>query len=146
MIRKILSRILSFSTDKEFASELEQLVVQTGYKNRSMFLRDASIFFAEASLKGDLSGMQDDLEVEGTAVIYYQHGVENKLMDLRHSHSINNSSYHQNCLTTSHTCVDTMQISGNAGSIRDAIERLKNTKDVDCVKFITAPSRSAGCC
>jgi len=141
-----MSRVLSFSTDKEFANKLDYLIEQSGYKNRSMFLRDASIHFAEAALRGDLNVISDDEEIEGTAVIYYQHGVENKLLELRHSHSINVSSYHHNCLSASHTCVDTMQIRGQAKQVRSAIDKLKNTKDVDRVEFICAPARETGCC
>ncbi len=141
-----MSRILSFSTDKEFALRLDQLISQTGYNNRSMFLRDASIHFAEATLRGDLDTMEEEIEIEGTAVIYYQHDVENKLTEMRHSDSIIVSSYHHNCLTESHTCVDTMQIRGKAGNIREMVEKLKNTHDVDRVEFVAAPLREVGCC
>ncbi len=141
-----MSRILSFSTDKEFAVRLDQLISQTGYNNRSMFLRDASIHFAEATLRGDLDTMEEEVEIEGTAVIYYQHDVENKLTEMRHSDSIIVSSYHHNCLTESHTCVDTMQIRGKAGNIREMVEKLKNTHDVDRVEFVAAPLREDGCC
>ncbi|MBP51343.1 MAG: hypothetical protein CMA68_04625 [Euryarchaeota archaeon] len=141
-----MSRILSFSTDKEFALRLDQLISQTGYNNRSMFLRDASIHFAEATLRGDLDTMEEEMEIEGTAVIYYQHDVENKLTEMRHSDSIIVSSYHHNCLTESHTCVDTMQIRGKAGNIREMVEKLKNTHDVDRVEFVAAPLREVGCC
>jgi len=141
-----MSRILSFSTDKDFARELEHMIKITGYKNRSMFLRDASLHFAEQIQRGDLSTIDDCEAIEGTLVIYYQHGVENKLTELRHSHSITVSSYHHNCLSESHTCVDTMLISGQANAIKTAINNLNNTKDVDRVSFITAPMRSSGCC
>ena len=143
---EFMSRILSFSTDKEFANQLETLVKKSGYRNRSMFLRDASVHFSDAIMRGDLNSMDAEYVVEGTAVIYYQHGVENKLMELRHSHSIEITSYNHNCLTTSHTCVDTMQIKGEVKSIRDAIERLQNTKDIDRIEFIAAPIREEGCC
>jgi metal-responsive CopG/Arc/MetJ family transcriptional regulator len=111
-----------------------------------MFLRDASIHFAEATLRGDLDTMEEEMEIEGTAVIYYQHDVENKLTEMRHSDSIIVSSYHHNCLTESHTCVDTMQIRGKAGNIREMVEKLKNTHDVDRVEFVAAPLREVGCC
>jgi len=111
-----------------------------------MFLRDASIHFAEATLRGDLDTMEEEVEIEGTAVIYYQHDVENKLTEMRHSDSIIVSSYHHNCLTESHTCVDTMQIRGMAGNIREMMEKLKNTHDIDRVEFVAAPLREVGCC
>ena len=141
-----MSQIITFSVDKEFASRLDDFIQKTGYKNRSMFLRDASLHFADASLRGDLDSMDAKQEIEGTAVVYFQHHVENKLADLRHSSLFKITSYHHNCLATSHTCVDTMQVSGKAGAIREMINGLRNTKDVDRVEFISAPFREDGCC
>ena len=141
-----MSRILSFSTDNTFAMQLTRLISESGYKNRSMFLRDASLHFAEAKRRGDLETMEDNVILEGTIVIYYQHGVENKLMELRHSHEIDVFSFHHNCLTESHSCVDTMQVRGSASSFRNMIDKLNNTQDVDKVSFISAPMREDGCC
>ena len=141
-----MSRVLSFSTDKEFANQLEHLIKQSGYKNRSLFLRDASLHFAEAQQRGELISMEDNIILEGTIIIYYQHGVENKLMELRHSHEIEVFSFHHNCLTASHTCVDVMQVKGSAQSFRTVIDYLNNTRDVDKVNFIAAPMRDKGCC
>ena len=141
-----MSVIFSFSADKEFAAQLDQLIKESGYKNRSMFLRDATSHFTEATKRGDLNTMDDDVKLEGTLVIYYQHGVENKLMEIRHAHSIKVHSFHHNCLTESHTCVDTMQLNGKAKMIRKIVETLKNIQDIDRVEFIAAPMRSKGCC
>ena len=141
-----MSRVISFSGDKEFASRLDSLIEDSGYRNRSMFLRDASLHFADANRGGDLSMMDPDSVTEGVLVIFYQHGVESKILDIRHSNSIQGSSYNHNCLTESHTCVDTMQIRGEAGSVREIVERLKNTNDVDRISFVSAPLREAGCC
>ena len=140
-----MNRVISFSGDEEFLGSLDSMVESTGYRNRSMFLRDASLHFAEAS-RGDLSTMEDDSKTEGVLVIFYQHGVETKILDIRHSHSIEVSSFHHNCLKESHTCVDTMQISGTAGAVKDAISRLRSTQDVDRVSFVSAPLRESGCC
>mgnify|MGYP002636012919 FL=1 len=141
-----MSRIMSFSTDNEFAKLLDSLIESSGYKNRSMFLRDASMYFAEVTQKGDLSTMKSSETIEGTLVIYYQHGVESKLSELRHSHSISVSSYHHNCLTESHTCVDTMQINGDVKSLKEVVSGLRNTQDIDRVVFVSAPMRQDGCC
>ena len=54
-----MSRIISFSSDKEFAKQLEALVKKSGYKNRSMFIRDASIHFCDAMTRGDIFSMAD---------------------------------------------------------------------------------------
>ena len=111
-----------------------------------MFLRDASIHFAEQTMRGDLSEMDDGLLIEGTAVVYFQHNVENKLAEIRHSGSVEISSYHHNCLPSSHSCVDTMQVSGTADSIREMVTELRNIQDVDRVVFVPAPERVDGCC
>ena len=140
-----MSRIVSFSGDNEFLDSLDSMIEETGYKNRSMFLRDASMQFADSS-RGDLSSMGDEMDTEGVLVIFYQHGVESKILDIRHSHSVEVSSFHHNCLTESHTCVDTLQIKGSASSLREIVSRLRNTKDVDRVSFIPAPVRESGCC
>ncbi len=141
-----MSQIITFSVDREFASRLDNFIEQTGYKNRSMFLRDASLHFADFSLRGDFESMDANQEIDGTAVVYFQHHVEHKLAELRHSKLFKITSYHHNCLATSHTCVDTMQVSGRAGAIRDMINDLRNTRDVDRVEFISAPFRETGCC
>ncbi|HJM13245.1 MAG TPA: hypothetical protein QF641_01980 [Candidatus Thalassarchaeaceae archaeon] len=140
-----MSRIISFSGDNEFLDSLDSMIEETGYKNRSMFLRDASMQFADSS-RGDLSSMGDEMDTEGVLVIFYQHGVESKILDIRHSHSVEVSSFHHNCLTGSHTCVDTLQIKGSAISLREIVSRLRNTKDVDRVSFVPAPVRESGCC
>ncbi len=141
-----MSQIITFSVDKEFAGRLDGIIQQTGYKNRSLFLRDASIHFADFSIRGDLESVDENRQVEGTAIVYFQHHVEHKLAELRHSDKFQITSYHHNCLATSHTCVDTMQVSGEAGSIRDMIKDLRNINDVDKVEFILAPFRDSGCC
>lgn len=141
-----MSQIITFSVDKEFAGRLDGIIQQTGYKNRSLFLRDASIHFADFSIRGDLESVDENRQVDGTAIVYFQHHVEHKLAELRHSEKFQITSYHHNCLATSHTCVDTMQVSGEAGSIRDMIKDLRNINDVDKVEFILAPFRDSGCC
>mgnify|MGYP001274629498 FL=1 len=141
-----MSQIITFSVDKEFAARLDGFIQETGYNNRSLFLRDASIHFADVSIRGDLESIDENRHVEGTAVVYFQHHVENKIADLRHSDQFQITSYHHNCLSTSHTCVDTMQVSGEAGAIRGMITELRNINDVDKVEFILAPFRDSGCC
>lgn len=141
-----MSRIVSFSTDTDFAERLSDLVEKTGYKNRSMFLRDASIHFADDIMRGDLENMQEEIEIEGTAVVYFQHDVENKLSEIRHSGNVNVSSYNHTSLPDSHCCVDTMQVKGKAGSIKRMISQIRNVENVDRVEFIGAPDREDGCC
>ena len=90
--------------------------------------------------------MKDNEEVEGLIIIYYQHGIEQKLLNVRHSNGLKITSYNHSCLTHSHTCVDTMQAFRNAKEYRVVIEKLQNTPNVDKVVFVSAPMRDNGCC
>ena len=82
-----MSQIISFSADSSFAKDFDSLIERSGYRNRSRFIRDASLFFAEIQQRGDLAEMDEGETVEGHLVVYYQHdhGKGQKLLDLRHS-------------------------------------------------------------
>ena len=143
-----MSQIISFSADSSFAKDFDSLIERSGYRNRSRFIRDASLFFAEIQQRGDLAEMDEGETVEGHLVVYYQHdhGKGQKLLDLRHSDLIEVSSYTHSSLKHSHTCVDLLQVKGSAGNIRFVIEALQNTQHVDKVAFVVAPMRDDGCC
>lgn len=141
-----MSRVISFSTDDEFANSLDDLVGKSGYQNRSRFIRDASMFFAEMQQRGELNDMRDDEVVEAMLIVHYQHGIEQKLLELRHSNELDVSSYNHACLPHSHTCVDVMNAKGTAKQYRKIIESLQNTPKVDKVTFVSAPLRDSGCC
>lgn len=141
-----MSRIISFSADGEFASGLENLMVSSGYQNRSRFLRDAAIYFAEIQTRGELMTMADKEMIEGHLLIYFQHDAEEKLLKIRHSHNLKVTSYNHSCLTHSHTCVDVLHAIGKAVDFREAINQLRNTPNIDKVSFISAPVREDGCC
>ena len=141
-----MSQIISFSADKEFANDLDNLIESSGYQNRSRFIRDAALFFAEMQQRGDLMEMEDDEIVEGHIIVYYQHGIESKLLELRHSDLLEVASYNHSCLKHSHACVDILQAKGKASNLRLAIEQLQNTPNVDKVSFTSAPMREDGCC
>ena len=143
-----MSQIISFSADSSFAKDFDSLIERSGYRNRSRFIRDAALFFAEIQQRGDLAEMDEGETVEGHLVVYYQHdhGKGQKLLDLRHSDLIEVSSYTHSSLKHSHTCVDLLQVKGSAGNIRFVIENLQNTQHVDKVAFVVAPMRDDGCC
>ena len=143
-----MSQIISFSADSSFAKDFDSMIERSGYRNRSRFIRDASLFFAEIQQRGDLAEMDEGETVEGHLVVYYQHdhGKGQKLLDLRHSDLIEVSSYTHSSLKHSHTCVDLLQVKGSAGNIRFVIEDLQNTQHVDKVAFVVAPMRDDGCC
>ena len=140
-----MSQIISFSADKDFASELDNLATQSGYNNRSRFIRDAVLFFADIKQRGELNDMPDDLIIEGHLIVYYLHGADQKLM-VNHSDILEVASYNHSSLKYSHTCVDVIQVKGNASNVRTVIEKLQNTGNVDKVTFTTAPMRNEGCC
>lgn len=141
-----MSRIISFSVDDDFADSLDEMAKNSGYRNRSKFLRDASLSYADTNRNDDLMCMDEKSETEGTLVIYYQHGVESKLTELRHAHSLSVTSYNHNCLSISHTCVDTLQVNGSVEQLRTIVDSLKNTHGIDRVVFVSAPRRETGCC
>ena len=143
-----MSLVISFSVDREFAKDFDNLIERSGYRNRSRFIRDASLFFAEKQQRGDLVEMDEAETVEGHLVVYYQHdhGKGQKLLDLRHSELIEVASYTHSSLKHSHTCVDLLQVKGSAGNIRFVVEDLQNTPNVDKVSFVVAPMREDGCC
>jgi len=143
-----MSQIITFSADKSFANDLDNIIQKSGYQNRSRFIRDASLFYSEIQQRGELNNMKDEEVLEGHLVIYYQHqhGVENKLMDIRHSHELEISSYNHSCLKHSHTCVDIIQGKGTASDFRKILEQLQNTPNVNKISFISAPMRQEGCC
>ena len=91
-----MTHIISFSADNEFAREFESLIKKSGYRNRSRFIRDASLFFAEIQQRGELMDMDVDLVIEGHLVVHYQHDHANGqklLVDLRHSDLIEVTTY-----------------------------------------------------
>ena len=59
-----MSQIISFSADKTFSDGLENLIEKSGYQNRSKFLRDAALYFAEIREHGEINNMNDDVVVE----------------------------------------------------------------------------------
>ena len=66
-----MSTIISFSSDADFSDSLDELIEKSGYKNRSRFMRDAALYFAEYNQRGELTDMADEEILEGHLVIYY---------------------------------------------------------------------------
>lgn len=141
-----MTRIISFSSDEEFSDSLDDTIQKSGYKNRSRFLRDAVFHFADYKQRGELSQMRDDEILEGHLIVYYQHGIESKLLDIRHSTDIDVANTNHSCLKQSHTCVEVIQATGKAASFRKVVEMLQDTVSVDKIIFVSAPMREDGCC
>ena len=141
-----MSKILSFSVDDAFAKGFDSMIEASGYKNRSRFFRDAATQFSELKQRGELQDMSDDAVVEGHIIVYYQHAAEHRLLEIRHSDTLNVTSYNHSCLSHSHTCVDVLHAIGKAIDFRQTIELFQNTPMVDKVVFASAPVRDDGCC
>ena len=142
-----MSRIISFSADDDFAKDFDNLIERSGYKNRSRFLRDAALFFAEHQQRGDLMHMADDEVVEGHLVVYYEHGSDQKLMVSR-TDSVEVAAYHHSSRLghSCHSCVDVVHVKGQAPHVRSVFEQLNTTPNVDKVSFISAPMKIEDCC
>ncbi|RJU90026.1 MAG: hypothetical protein DWC01_05655 [Candidatus Poseidoniales archaeon] len=142
-----MSKIISFSADDEFANDFDSLIERSGYKNRSRFLRDAALFFAEYQQRGDLMKMANEEVIEGHLVVYYEHGSEQKLMVSR-TDSVEVAAYHHSSRLghSCHSCVDVVHVKGEAPHVRSVFEQLNNTPNVDKVSFISAPMKIEDCC
>ena len=140
-----MSKIISFSVDDDFSGGLDKLMDDSGYQNRSRFLRDASLHFAEELQRGSLESMDSETAIEGILIVFFQHGIEQKLHNIRHSGQITVTSY-SHTSQFNNSCVDMMQASGTAGNMRNVMQQLQKTQDVDRVTFIPAPLRDHGCC
>ena len=144
--RTDMSQIITFSADAEFARRLDSMTKETGYNNRSRFLRDAALNYNQQITSGDLENMDEGGMAEGTMVIYFQHESGKHLEKYRHIGEVNVHSYQHSCLSFSHSCVDTMQLNGKVSSIKDMIKGIRQTEGVDKVQFIISPKRDHGCC
>jgi metal-responsive CopG/Arc/MetJ family transcriptional regulator len=142
-----MSQIISFSADKEFAADFDNMIERSGYQNRSRFLRDASMYFAEIQQRGDLMNMDDDQVVEGHLIVHYQEKSEQRLMVSR-TDSIEVAAYHHSSRLghSCHSCVDVVHVKGTAAHVRSVYGQLQDTPHVDKVSFISAPMKEEGCC
>tara|TARA_Y100000589_G_scaffold277655_1_gene272757 strand:+ start:983 stop:1411 length:429 start_codon:yes stop_codon:yes gene_type:complete len=142
-----MSQIISFSADNDFANDLDSLIRNSGYQNRSRFLRDAAIFFAEDKQRGEFMSIDDDVVIEGHLVVHYEHTVDQKLMVAR-TGSIEIAAYHHSSRLghSCHLCVDVVHVKGSAADVRDVYRKLQNTQNVNKVSFIIAPMSQQDCC
>ena len=142
-----MSQIISFSSDREFAQELESLASNSGYNNRSRFIRDAVLFYSEIQQRGELMNMDGELVIEGHLIVYYEHGADQKLMVSRTDAVEIAAYYHSTRLGHScHSCVDVIHVKGKVSDVRAVYEQLQNTNNVDKVSFETAPMGNEDCC
>ncbi|MFL2961999.1 MAG: CopG family ribbon-helix-helix protein [Candidatus Poseidoniaceae archaeon] len=142
-----MSKIISFSSDDKFSNNLDAMIKNSGYNNRSRFLRDAAIYFAEIQQRGELMNMGENEIVEGHLVVYYEHGTDQKLMVSR-TKTVEVAAYHHSSRLghSCHSCVDVVHVKGAAKHVRGVFEQLNSTASVDKVSFISAPMDIEDCC
>ena len=117
---------LSLSIEKPLFERLEQLVRDSGYSNRSEFMRDL--------VRRELVGRQweRDDEVVGTITLLYDHGVRElskKLTHLQHHR-------HEAVLAATHVhldrrlCAEMILVRGRAGAVQELADQLGQQKGV----------------
>lgn len=141
-----MSRVVSFSLDEGLAEELDRMVEDLAYGNRSGLARDAIRAFlaerrAEMRVEADPEGA-----VEGVIILYFQHDAEERLLSHRHDADIHVHSATHTCLADSHTCVDTLLVTGSHAAIVAKVAAYQAIEGVDEARFMIAPQREEGCC
>lgn len=117
---------LSFSMDQQLAERLDRLVRQSGYANRSEFIRDL--------IRGELVKQQWDRnhEVVGTITLIYDHhvpGLTETLVALQHDH-------HTAVLASTHVhldrhlCAEMLLVKGKAGRVKQIADMMRRPKGV----------------
>jgi CopG family nickel-responsive transcriptional regulator len=117
---------LSFSIERPLLVRIERLREQSGYANRSEFLRDM--------MRARLVEREWELNKEavGTITLIYDHharGLTDKLTDIQHNH-------HAAILATTHVhldhhrCLEVILIRGRAARIRDIADALRKQRGV----------------
>jgi metal-responsive CopG/Arc/MetJ family transcriptional regulator len=141
-----MSRVVSFSLDEGLAKELDRMVADLAYGNRSGLARDAiRAFLAERRAEMHTEADPDN-QVEGVIILYFQHEAEKRLLAHRHDTDIHVHSATHTCLADSHTCVDTLLVTGSHGAIVEKVTAYQAIEGVDEARFIIAPHREDGCC
>ena len=117
---------LSFSIEQPLADRLANLVRQSGYANRSEFIRD---LIRSQLVKQE---WQRNHEVVGTITLIFDHhvrGLTEKLVELQHHH-------HTAILASTHVhldqhlCVETLMVRGKAGRVRQIADMMRRPKGV----------------
>lgn len=117
---------LSLSIEKPLYDRLEKLVKQSGYTNRSEFVRD---MIRERLVKGE---WEKDREVLGTITLIYNHHqrqLSEKLIHLQHHH-------HDAVKVTTHVhltrelCAEVVVMQGKASRVRELTDLLRQQKGV----------------
>ena len=133
--KKSGNEIISFSSTKELADDIDKLTKDIGYSNRSELIRDSIRMLKKSKLDIDkMDGM-----VEGVIIILHDHSVESEVSKIRHSNmELIKSFMHTDFNERTKTCCDVLFISGQAENIKKLLFDLGVVKNVNEVKFFVA--------
>jgi CopG family nickel-responsive transcriptional regulator len=117
---------LSLSLDRALLDRLQDMIAESGYTNRSEFVRDL--------LRDQIVQRQWELNEEaiGTITVLYDHHarmLSEKLTDLQHDH-------HENVMATMHVhldehlCVETVLVRGPAEQLRRLANAIRQQRGV----------------
>ncbi len=117
---------ISLSIEKQLFDKLQRLIEQSGYKNRSEYVRD---LVRDQLVQEE---WRQDGEVVGTITLIYNHHVRElsgKLTHLQHDfHSAILASTHVHL--DKHMCAETILVKGRAELIRKLADGLRQQKGV----------------
>lgn len=117
---------LSLSIEKPLFERLEKLVKQSGYTNRSEFVRD---MIRQRLVEGE---WEKDRDVLGSITLVYNHHqrrLSEKLIHLQHHH-------HGSVKVTTHVhlsrelCAEVIVVRARASEVRELADRLRQQKGV----------------
>ncbi|MDX1534472.1 MAG: CopG family ribbon-helix-helix protein [Thermoplasmata archaeon] len=124
--------ILSFSLQPDLASEVDRVMEDMGYQNRSEVIRDALRLFLEKH--EDLHRMEG--EVEGVALVLYAHRAEKAVHAILHeSPDVFRSFLHLDFGEERGKCCDVVQVRSDSPRIREAFHAIESTPHVEKVNF-----------
>jgi len=123
-----MSKLVRFSVsiEKSLYSLMQKLIKQSGYANRSEFIRD---LIRKRQVEEEWKSNEEAI---GTVTLIFDHHkrqLSERLLDLQHDH-------HQNILATTHVhlnhdmCVETILVKGRALEIEEFTNLLRREKGV----------------
>jgi len=117
----------SFAMDKNLTDQMEALVKESHYTNRSEFIRD---LVRERLVQ---TGWKKNEEVLGTVTIIYDHEkreLSQKLVSLQHHHHKGDVLAATHVHLDDHLCAEMIMVKGKAADIRELADLMRSQKGV----------------
>lgn len=128
VVRNVMSNIvrMSFSIEASLMKRFDALMQESGYENRSEFIRD---MIRERLV---LHSWQGDDEVLGTLMVVFNHhtrGLTERLVTIQHEHDATAlASTHVHL--SHHLCAEMILIRGRADDVQDLAQSIRHQKGV----------------